>query len=154
MNLSVVILAAGRGKRMNSRKPKVLHEILGRPMLRYTLDAVKPLKPQNLIVVIGNGAEEVRNKIDDKDVSFVIQKELLGTGDALAAAQKLLKSSEGAVLVLNGDCPLMTPKTLRELLKNHKRSKNALSFLSFIDVSLSGYGRVIRDKGKGNGIVE
>ena len=62
MNLSVVILAAGRGKRMNSRKPKVLHEILGRPMLQYTIDAVKPLKPENLIVVIGNGAEAVRNK--------------------------------------------------------------------------------------------
>lgn len=154
MNLSVVILAAGRGKRMNSRKPKVLHEILGRPMLRYTIDAVKPLKPQNLIVVIGNGAEEVRDKIDDKDVSFVIQKELLGTGDALAAAQKLLKSSDGAVLVLNGDCPLMTTKTLRELLKNHKRSKNALSFLSFIDDSLSGYGRIMRDKGRVTGIVE
>ncbi|MEW6715010.1 MAG: bifunctional UDP-N-acetylglucosamine diphosphorylase/glucosamine-1-phosphate N-acetyltransferase GlmU [Nitrospirota bacterium] len=154
MNLSVVILAAGRGKRMNSRKPKVLHEILGRPMLRYTIDAVKPLKPQKLIVVIGNGAEEVRNKIDDKDISFVIQKELLGTGDALAAAQKLLKNSEGAVLVLNGDCPLMTTKTLRELLKNHNRSKNALSLLSFIDDSLSGYGRIMRDKGKVTGIVE
>jgi len=154
MNLSVVILAAGRGKRMNSRKPKVLHEILGRPMLRYTIDAVKPLKPQKLIVVIGNSTEAVRNKIDDKDVSFVIQKELLGTGDALAAAQKLLKGSDGAALVLNGDCPLMTTKTLSHLLKNHKRSKNALSFLSFIDNSLSGYGRIMRDKGKVIGIVE
>jgi len=63
MNLSVVILAAGRGKRMNSRKSKVLHEILGRPMLRYTIDAVKPLKPQNLIVVIGNGAEAVSHEV-------------------------------------------------------------------------------------------
>jgi len=155
MNLSVVILAAGRGKRMNSRKPKVLHEILGRPMLRYVIDTVKPLRPQNLIVVIGNGAEAVRNEINDSDVSFVLQKELLGTGDALATAQKSLKGFEGALLVLNGDCPLITTKTLKELLKNHKRSRNALSFLSFIDDSLSGYGRIMRDKGgKVIGIVE
>jgi bifunctional UDP-N-acetylglucosamine pyrophosphorylase/glucosamine-1-phosphate N-acetyltransferase len=155
MNLSVVILAAGRGKRMNSRKPKVLHEILGMPMLRYVIEAVKPLKPQKLIVVIGNGAEAVRKEIDDKNISYVVQKKLLGTGDALATAQKLLKGFKGSVLVLNGDSPLITTKTLlKTLVNNHKRNRNALSFLSFIDGSLSGYGRIIRDKGKVTGIVE
>jgi bifunctional UDP-N-acetylglucosamine pyrophosphorylase/glucosamine-1-phosphate N-acetyltransferase len=86
-------------------------------------------------------------------LTFVLQKELLGTGDALAIAKKeLLK---GTVLVLNGDCPLITAGTLRGLLAKHKRSKNLLSFLSFIDESMSGYGRIIRDgSGKVTGIVE
>ena len=153
MKLSVVILAAGRGKRMKSGTPKILHEALGRPMIQYVIDAVHTLNPAKTIVVIGNGADEVKEAIHDGHLTFVLQKELLGTGDALAIAKKeLLK---GTVLVLNGDCPLITAGTLRSLLAKHKRSKNVLSFLSFIDESMSGYGRIIRD-GSGNvtGIVE
>lgn len=153
MKLSVVILAAGRGKRMKSATPKILHEALGRPMVGYVIDAVKTLKPAKTIVVVGNGADEVRGRIDDGRLTFVLQKELLGTGDALAIARKeLLK---GTVLVLNGDCPLITAGTLRNLLAKHKRSRNVLSFLSFIDESMKGYGRIIRDgRGKVTGIVE
>ncbi|MBI5665046.1 MAG: bifunctional UDP-N-acetylglucosamine diphosphorylase/glucosamine-1-phosphate N-acetyltransferase GlmU [Nitrospirae bacterium] len=153
MKLSVVILAAGRGKRMKSRTPKILHEALGRPMVQYVIDAVKTLKPAKTIVVVGNGAEEVKGRIDDGHMTFVLQKELLGTGDALAIARKeLLK---GTVLVLNGDCPLIKAGTLKSLLAKHRRSKNVLSFLSFIDESMSGYGRIIRDgMGKVTGIVE
>ncbi len=153
MNLSVVILAAGRGKRMKSRTPKILHEALGRPMVQYVIDAVKTLKPAKTIMVVGNGAEEVKGRIDDGRMTFVLQKELLGTGDALAITRsKLLK---GTVLVLNGDCPLITAGTLNGLLAKHKRSKNVLSFLSFIDESMSGYGRIMRDGGgKVTGIVE
>lgn len=143
MNLTVVILAAGLGKRMKSKTPKVLHEILGRPMIQYVIDAVKTLKPAKTIVVIGNGAEEVKERLDDGHLTFVLQENLLGTGDALSIAKKeLLK---GTVLVLNGDGPLITVKTLRGLLAKHKRNKNMLSFLSFIDESMSGYGRIFRD---------
>lgn len=154
MNLSVVILAAGRGKRMNSRIPKVLHEVLGRPMLQYVIDAVKPLKPQRIIVVIGNGADAVIKRFANEDhLSFVIQKKLLGTGDALATAGKEFK--KGAVLVLNGDCPLITTKTLNMLIEKHKQEKNIVSFLSFADDSMPGYGRILRnEKGKVRGIVE
>ncbi len=154
MNLSVVILAAGRGKRMNSLVPKVLHEVLGKPMLQYTIDAVKVLKPQKTVVVIGNGADAVRNRMATEDhLSFVIQKRLLGTGDALSVAKKELKKD--TVLVLNGDCPLITTKTLKTLVENHKRDKNVVSFLSFIDSTMSGYGRVLRDENKKvTGIVE
>jgi bifunctional UDP-N-acetylglucosamine pyrophosphorylase/glucosamine-1-phosphate N-acetyltransferase len=153
MNLSVVILAAGRGKRMKSWTPKILHETLGRPMVQYVIDAVRTLKPVKTIVVVGNGADEVKGRIDDGHLTFVLQKELLGTGDALAIARdELLK---GTVLVLNGDCPLITAGTLKGLLARHKRSKNVLSFLSFIDESMTGYGRIIRDgSGKVTGIVE
>ena len=153
MDLSVVILAAGRGKRMCSNTPKVLHEALGRPMLQYVVDAVKTLKPFKTVVVIGNGAEEVRKRIDDSHISFVLQKDLLGTGDALSIAKKELK--EETVLVLNGDCPLITPKTLKNLLTRHRRHNHMLSFLSFVDDTMAGYGRIIRDKDGGvSGIVE
>jgi len=153
MKLSVVILAAGRGKRMKSRTPKILHEALGKPMVGYVIDAVKTLGPAKTVVVVGNGADEVRGRIDDGHLTFVLQKELLGTGDALAIAQKELP--KGTVLVLNGDCPLITAGTLRNFLAKHKRSRNMLSFLSFIDESMNGYGRIIRDgSGKVTGIVE
>jgi bifunctional UDP-N-acetylglucosamine pyrophosphorylase/glucosamine-1-phosphate N-acetyltransferase len=153
MKLSVVILAAGRGKRMKSRTPKILHEALGRPMVQYVIDAVRTLNPATTIVVVGNGADEVKGRIDDGHLTFVLQKALLGTGDALAITrEELLK---GTVLVLNGDCPLITAGTLKGLLTRHKRSKNMLSFFSFIDESMAGYGRIIRDgNGKVTGIVE
>ena len=154
MSLSVVILAAGKGKRMKSAHPKVLHEVLGRPMLQYVIDAVKPLRPQKVIVVIGNGADAVKKQISaEGPLSFIIQKELLGTGDALATARKELK--KGAVLVLNGDCPLITTKTLKMLIEKHKREKNIVSFLSFMDDAMQGYGRILRDKkGKVGEIIE
>ncbi len=153
MNVSVVILAAGLGKRMKSHIPKVLHEALGRPMLQYVIDAVKKLNPTNSVVVIGNGAEEVKSRISDSRLSFVLQRYLLGTGNALSIAKKELKSS--TVLVLNGDCPLITTKTLKELLTKHKRNKNVLSFLTFTDGLMSGYGRILRgEDGRVVGIVE
>jgi bifunctional UDP-N-acetylglucosamine pyrophosphorylase/glucosamine-1-phosphate N-acetyltransferase len=153
MKLSAVILAAGLGKRMCSNTPKVLHEVLGRPMLDYTLDAVRALKPSTTVVIIGNGAVEVRERMDDGRLSFVLQKSLLGTGDALSIARK--KLNKGTILVLNGDCPLITVKSLKNLLSKHRRNKNALSFLSFIDDSMSGYGRIFRDERGGViGIVE
>jgi len=154
MKLSVVILAAGKGKRMKSAHPKVLHEVLGKPMLQYVIDAVTPLKPQKIVVVIGNGADMVKKQISAEGrLSFIMQKELLGTGDALETARKELK--KGVVLVLNGDCPLITTKTLKMLIENHKQEKNVVSFLSFIDDAMKGYGRVFRDeKGKVREIVE
>ncbi len=145
MNLSVVILAAGMGKRMKSGIPKVLHETLGKPMLQHVIDAVTPLKPARTVVVVGNGADEVRKRVAASHLTFVVQERLLGTGNALAVAAKEL--NRGAVLVLNGDGPLITTGTLRKLLTRHRRSGNALSFLSFADDSMAGYGRIIRDPG-------
>jgi bifunctional UDP-N-acetylglucosamine pyrophosphorylase/glucosamine-1-phosphate N-acetyltransferase len=121
-----------------------LHEALGKPLLQHVLDAAAPLKPAKTIVVIGNGAQKVIEKIDNANVQFVIQKKLLGTGNALSVARE--KLNRGPVLVLNGDGPLITPKTLKALLKRHAQHRNKLSFLTFIDDSMSGYGRVIRDE--------
>lgn len=153
MKLSAVILAAGMGKRMYSDTPKVLHEALGRSMIHYTLDAVNQLKPAKSVVVVGNGADQVMDRIDNGCLAFVLQKKLLGTGNALSIARK--KLDKGTVLVLNGDCPLITVRTLKSLLTKHRRNKNVLSFLSFEDDSMTGYGRVFRDdRGGVVGIVE
>jgi bifunctional UDP-N-acetylglucosamine pyrophosphorylase/glucosamine-1-phosphate N-acetyltransferase len=147
MNLYAVILAAGRGKRMNSLRPKVLHEVLGRPMLQYVVDAVKELRPRKIIIVVSNASEEIKERINNRAISFIIQERLLGTGNALAEARKDLKGIKNTtIIVINGDSPLITAKTLKELLKRHKHDKNDLSFLSFTDDSASGYGRVLRDK--------
>ncbi len=155
MNLYAVILAAGQGKRMRSLKPKVLHEVLGKPMIQYVIESVKGLKPKKLVIVVGKGAEEVKNQIKDKSVFFVRQRKLLGTGNALAEAKRASKDMKNStILVLNGDSPLITSKTLKEFLKKHKRNKNGLSFLSFND-DASGYGRVLRNRqGSVTGIVE
>ncbi|MBI4682282.1 MAG: bifunctional UDP-N-acetylglucosamine diphosphorylase/glucosamine-1-phosphate N-acetyltransferase GlmU [Nitrospirae bacterium] len=153
MNLTVVILAAGLGKRMKSETPKVLHKALGKPMLQHVIDAVRTLKPSKTIVVIGNGAEQVREQIDDSRLTFVLQKKLLGTGDALSVAKKEIK--KGTVLVVNGDCPLIRAQTLKNLLTKHRRQNHMLSFLSFVDNTMPGYGRIFRDdNGRVTGIVE
>jgi bifunctional UDP-N-acetylglucosamine pyrophosphorylase/glucosamine-1-phosphate N-acetyltransferase len=156
MNFSAVILGAGRGKRMRSLTPKVLHEILGKPVIQYTIDAVKALRPERLVVVVGNKAEEVKERVNNSSLSFTVQRELLGTGNALLEARKGLRGMRtGTILVLNGDSPLITSKTLRMFLKKHKHDKNDLSVLSFVDDSRSGYGRVLRKKsGTITGIVE
>jgi bifunctional UDP-N-acetylglucosamine pyrophosphorylase/glucosamine-1-phosphate N-acetyltransferase len=130
---------------MLSSIPKVLHHVLGRPMLHYVVDAVKGLKPDSIIVVVGNGADAVRDSLSDDDVNFVVQKKLLGTAHALETARRALPSSRGTLLILNGDCPLITPATLKRFYKMHRSSRNTLSLLSFTNESLSGYGRIIRD---------
>ncbi len=154
MNLSVIILAAGLGKRMRSQKPKVLHEVLGIPMLQHVVDAVRPLDPSKIVVVIGNGADSVEKNLSGRDLSFILQKRLLGTGNALSIAKKAVKPGSH-VLVLNGDCPLITTRTLKGFLAKHKKYKNTFSYLSFTDESLSGYGRTLRGPdGAVTGIVE
>jgi bifunctional UDP-N-acetylglucosamine pyrophosphorylase/glucosamine-1-phosphate N-acetyltransferase len=156
MNFSAVILGAGRGKRMRSQIPKVLHEVSGKPIIQYTIEAVEALKPEKLVIVVGNRAEEVMERLKGEPAIFAIQNRLLGTGNALLKAQgSLKKSGSGTILVLNGDSPLITSKTLRSFLKNHRKSKNDLSLLSFEDDSQTGYGRILRNRqGTVTGIIE
>jgi bifunctional UDP-N-acetylglucosamine pyrophosphorylase/glucosamine-1-phosphate N-acetyltransferase len=131
---------------MKSSRPKVLHEIGSRPMLMYTYDAVKALKPLHIIFVVGHAAEEIRRSISDPLITYITQEQPLGTGDALGCTRDFLRETEGAtIVVLNGDCPLITPEALKTLLENHTKDKSDLSFLSFVDSNASGYGRVIRD---------
>jgi bifunctional UDP-N-acetylglucosamine pyrophosphorylase/glucosamine-1-phosphate N-acetyltransferase len=146
-NLYGVILAAGMGTRMKSSLPKVLHKVHGRPMLFYSLDAVRSLRPRKTVIVVGRNNALVRESVvGPGDVVFAVQNEQKGTAHALLSAGKELKGLKGTVLVTNGDTPLLTHGTLRKFLGLHRRSRNTLSVLSFNAKDPSSYGRILRGR--------
>ena len=145
MSLTVVILAAGQGTRMKSARPKVIHELAGKPILQHVVDRARELDPSQIIVVIGHGSEQVRAAMTDSDLDFVEQREQLGTGHALL--QCLDKIEEGNdVLVLVGDCPLIRTGTLTDMLE--RRGDSRVCVLSFFPENPFGYGRIVRASGE------
>lgn len=142
--LEVVVLAAGQGTRMNSQKSKVLHEILGRPMLGHVLFKARALNPDRIVVVTGHRAEEVETYLQREGVVFARQKEQLGTGHAFAQAVPHLDGS-GDIVVLCGDTPLVTTETLQGLLDQHREKRSALTVLTSSLADPTGYGRILRD---------
>lgn len=141
MSLDIVILAAGQGTRMRSAKPKVLHPVAGKSMLGHVIDAARQLKPRAIHVVIGHGAEQIRQAFPDTDLNFVLQAEQLGTGHAVAQALPFLQAEQ--VLILYGDVPLIESATLARLLQSLSPSQMALLTVNLADPS--GYGRILRD---------
>lgn len=151
MSLDIVILAAGQGTRMRSSLPKVLHPVAGKPMLGHVIDTARQLSPQGIHVVIGHGADEVRERLAVDDLNFVLQSEQLGTGHAVAQALPALSAER--VLILYGDVPLIEVETLRRLLEKVGPEQIALLTVDLNDPT--GYGRIIRDeKGVVKAIVE
>jgi bifunctional UDP-N-acetylglucosamine pyrophosphorylase/glucosamine-1-phosphate N-acetyltransferase len=146
--LAAVILAAGKGKRLRSATPKVLHPIVGRPALWHVLRAAAAAKPDRIAVVIGHGGDRVREAIRSWDVSprptFVEQSELLGTGHAVLAAERAVGRVD-EVLVLAGDDPLVEGRHVKQVLGVHHRTRAAASFLTTMVDEPGGYARVIRD---------
>jgi len=152
MALQVVVLAAGQGKRMFSGLPKVLHPLAGRPLLTHVLDAARRLEPRRLCVVIGHGAEAIRGRMHDADVTWALQKEQHGTGHAVMQAMPHLEE-DGTVLVLYGDVPLIDTKTLASLVE--AAAGERLALLTQELEQPKGYGRIVRDgAGKVARIVE
>ncbi len=145
MNIAVVILAAGEGKRMKSSAPKVLHRIFNKPMLQYVADCASKLKPSKIIIVAGKHLKQIKNVINAENTCFVLQKEPKGTGDALSKALPFLKGFDGTTLVLNGDVPLIDAASLNVFLKAHKKDKNNVSVMSFSAANSFSYGRIVRD---------
>lgn len=150
MNLASVILAAGKGTRMKSKVPKVLHKICGISMLSYVLDSVAAAGVEQKIVVAGYGAELVAQEVAGK-AQVVLQAEQLGTAHALLQARPLLEDFNGQILVLCGDTPLIEPATLSRLVELHRASGTAATVLTAEVVDPTGYGRIIRD---GQGLVK
>lgn len=141
----VLILAAGKGTRFKSNKIKVLHPILGRPMLHFVLDCVLSLKPENIYAVVGYQKEEVMKEFKSSEIKFIHQEEQLGTAHAVMVARDFLKKEIGKdVLVINGDLPLLRPQTLKPMLAFHRKEGNSLTFLSAELENPTGFGRVIR----------
>ena len=148
-----MILAAGQGKRMRSSLPKVLHPLAGRPMVRYVVDAAREAGFARCIVIVGASADGVRAALGD-NVTYVVQPEPLGTGHALAQARDAVGDAEH-LLVLNGDVPLITARTLSALARAHEEQSADLTFLTARVPEAGEYGLVERDgQGQVTGVVE
>lgn len=141
-----IILAAGRGTRMNSSKPKVMHELLGRPMISYVVDSVSGAGIKDITAVIGFGGVHVEEFFKGTKVKTALQKKLLGSGDAVNAAVKDIKKfKNGDVLIVYGDTPLIKKETIKKLIEKHKTSGASLTLLTAILRNPAPYGRIIRN---------
>ncbi len=143
MSLSAIILSAGAGTRMKSKKPKVAHEILGKSLVRYAIDAAKEAGASRVVCVVGFGREQVEPLCEGCEIC--LQEKRLGTGDAVNSARSLFDGKEGSVVVTYGDCPLITSETLKALVDERERENAALSILTFAPKDTHGYGRIVRD---------
>jgi bifunctional UDP-N-acetylglucosamine pyrophosphorylase/glucosamine-1-phosphate N-acetyltransferase len=151
-----VILAAGVSKRMNTQHPKVLHEVCGRPMLAYVLDACREVGAAKIYAVVGFGAEQVKQRFSgEDDIVWVRQNEQLGTAHAVLCCKEHLKDFEGEMLVVCGDGPLIRVETLKILIEKHRAEQAAVTLATAVLGDPSGYGRIVRDVyGNIQGIVE
>jgi bifunctional UDP-N-acetylglucosamine pyrophosphorylase/glucosamine-1-phosphate N-acetyltransferase len=144
--LFAAVLAAGKGTRMKSNRAKVLHTICGVPMVNYAIAALKPIEPQRTLVVVGHQAEKVKAVLPP-EVDPVLQQEQIGTGDAVRVALDAIEEEEGILLVVNGDGPLISDRTLAELLERHRSAQvGATVLVAELDDAV-GLGRVMEDAG-------
>ncbi|MEJ7622792.1 MAG: bifunctional UDP-N-acetylglucosamine diphosphorylase/glucosamine-1-phosphate N-acetyltransferase GlmU [Pyrinomonadaceae bacterium] len=143
-------MAAGLGTRMRSNRAKVLHELDGRPLINHVCETAMSLGPEKICIVVGHQAAEVQSAVlkefDDGKVDFAVQREQLGTGDAVKSASEVLGNDDSTLLVLSGDVPMISRETLSELLKRHRERCAACTVLTVRLQDPAGYGRVVRDE--------
>lgn len=144
MSLGAVVLAAGRGVRMKSARPKVLHAVAGRPMVAWVLGALRDAGVDRIVVVVGHGAEPVRDALP-ADVGVALQERQLGTGDATRTGLGALDPACDTVLVACGDTPLLSPSLLRRLVEEHRSEPRAATIVTAVVPDAGAYGRVVRD---------
>lgn len=149
--LSVVILAAGKGTRMYSDLPKVLHKVAGKPMVKHVIDTAKQLSADQIHLIYGHGADLLKARLADEPVNWVFQAEQLGTGHAMQQAAPFFKDDENIVM-LYGDAPLITKETLEKLIA--AKPENGIALLTVNLENPTGYGRIIRENGSVVAIVE
>ncbi|GAB6096892.1 hypothetical protein JCM14469_31450 [Desulfatiferula olefinivorans] len=154
--IAVIILAAGKGTRMKSDKAKVLHELNGKPMIRYVVEAARCVADDRVVVVIGHQAEQVERVVSETaQVRFCIQREQKGTGHAVICALPEIPDDVTSVVILCGDVPLIRPETIRALVENHLAGGAAVTVLTVNTPNPTGYGRiVVGDHGAIERIVE
>lgn len=154
MELNAIIIAAGKGTRMKSKYPKVLHKVLNKPMILHVIDNLNNAGIKNIISIVGYEGEQVKEVVQDK-TKCVFQKEQLGTGHAIMMAEKSLKNKKGTTIVICGDTPLVSANTIKNLLKYHQDHKNQATILTGVLDDALCYGRIIRDSENNvTGIVE
>ncbi len=152
--VSAIILAAGEGKRMKSKKSKVLHEVCGKPIIRWVLDAVKQSGIKHSVIVVGHQADKIKAYMEG-EAEFALQEEQLGTGHAVIKAEALVKGKQEYVIILSGDAPLIKTETIKNALECHIKESNVATILTANLDDATGYGRIIRnDEGKVIKIVE
>lgn len=156
-DIAIIILAAGKGTRMKSDLPKVLHPMAGMPMLGHVITAAQTLNPVQTVVITGYGAEDVETYISANfhNVTFARQEEQLGTGHAVLQAEAALHGFTGTVLILYGDVPLISPATLQALLATHRAQASTITIGTAIAPNPTGLGRIIRNgSGEFTSIIE
>ncbi len=144
-NIYAVVLAAGQGTRMKSKLYKVLHPVCGKPMVQHVLDTLTAMRVEDVVVVVGHGADAVRQTVGDR-VRYALQAEQLGTGHAVLQAVPFLKDKQGTTLILYGDVPLLSPETLTSLLHYHFEQQATATVLTATLPDPTGYGRIVRDE--------
>ena len=140
-----LILAAGQGTRIKSDLPKVLHKVCGKEMVNHVIDTLRKAKIEDVNVIVGKGAELVKEKTNSRNVSYSLQTEQLGTGHAVKSAIEFLSGKKGTVAVFCGDAPLITEETIGRLFNEHINNENSTTLLTSILDDATGYGRIIRD---------
>src|SRR5688572_4513918 len=154
-DLHVVILAAGKGTRMKSARPKVLHSVAGKPMIDHVMTAAQSLTPRTTTLVVGHMKELLRQGLERyPGLTYVTQEPQLGTGHALLQTAGILEGKNGIALLLSGDVPLLKGHTLTGLVRKHVEAKVAATVLTAVVDQPYGYGRIVRVKGKISRIVE
>ncbi|MBM3328677.1 MAG: UDP-N-acetylglucosamine pyrophosphorylase [Calditrichaeota bacterium] len=153
--LIAVILAAGKGKRMKSDLPKVLHPLAGRPLVHYVIDLARDVSAMRIILVIGHGREQVERQTKATGVEYAVQVEQRGTADAVMAGKDLLSDFDGDLLILSGDVPLLRKRSIEQALEHHRRTVSVGTVFTFTPDDPAGYGRILRSpEGALIGIVE
>lgn len=149
-----LILAAGQGTRIKSNLPKVLHKVCGKEMVNHVIDTMRKAKIDDINVIIGKGADLVKEKTASRNISYSLQEEQLGTGHAVKCAIDFLKGKKGIVGVFAGDAPLIKPETIEKLFDTHTENDNSATLLSSIVEDPTGYGRIVREGNEVLKIVE
>ena len=153
-NLATVILAAGKGTRMKSSCPKVLHHLTGAPLAAYPIHLANELNCSPIVMVVGHQSEQVKKQFSEQNIVFVAQEQQLGTGHALQMTQDALSDFSGTLLLLCGDVPLLQPKTLEKLITEHAQAGATVSVLTTNMDNPTGYGRIVRHTNDVERIVE
>lgn len=141
-----IILAAGEGKRMKSSLPKVLHKVCGKEMVNHVIDTLKEAEVDDINVIVGKGADEVKNGTSSRKVSYSFQEKQLGTGHAVKCAKDFLEDKQGTVAIFTGDAPLITSNTIKDLISFHEENQCKATILTSIVDNPTGYGRIIREE--------
>ena len=144
MQAAAIVLAAGAGTRMKSDKPKVAHEVLGKPLVNWVLDAAEEAGIERLVTVVGHKREQVIPLVEDR-AEIVVQEEQRGTAHAVLSCSDALADFEGSLLVLSGDCPLITSETMKALIDMRESNDAAVVVLTMEMADPTGYGRIIRE---------